>query len=266
MPCEIWEGLRTHFATLTLISQPCEFQKSLKLLFKGTKALYSFHKPIFTLRNPPPPCDAQATISFLSSGRPTANHLKRWPTPLAPFQPRRALEEAIPTPQYLACRGQEPPILRIHLRPPRPKWPFHLLREECPLAFLNADTRHGDHRLLHPLSHQYAAFHLREPGPQALESHLGMLNLILRPLPILSILPALPYKPSSRGLWSPCRPLRAIQIVEFDYFILSFTSILRTCDSSRSFRIHSVITTQKVLFYTFNALCFKHFCVVVLHL
>ena len=26
-----------------------------------------------------------------------------------------------------------------------------------------------------------------------------------------------------------------------------------------------VITTQKVLFYTFNALCFKHFCVVVLH-
>ena len=27
-----------------------------------------------------------------------------------------------------------------------------------------------------------------------------------------------------------------------------------------------LITTQKVLFYTFNALCFKHFCVVVLHL
>ena len=27
-----------------------------------------------------------------------------------------------------------------------------------------------------------------------------------------------------------------------------------------------VITTQKVLFYTFNSLCFKHFCVVVLHL
>ena len=26
------------------------------------------------------------------------------------------------------------------------------------------------------------------------------------------------------------------------------------------------ITTQKVLFYTFNSLCFKHFCVVVLHL
>ena len=27
-----------------------------------------------------------------------------------------------------------------------------------------------------------------------------------------------------------------------------------------------LITTQKVLFYTFNALCFKHFCVVDLHL
>ena len=27
-----------------------------------------------------------------------------------------------------------------------------------------------------------------------------------------------------------------------------------------------VITTQKVLFCTFNSLCFKHFCVVVLHL
>ena len=27
----------------------------------------------------------------------------------------------------------------------------------------------------------------------------------------------------------------------------------------------AVITTQKVLFCTFNSLCFKHFCVVVLH-
>ena len=28
----------------------------------------------------------------------------------------------------------------------------------------------------------------------------------------------------------------------------------------------SLITTQKMLFYTFNSLCFKHFCVVVHHL
>ena len=27
-----------------------------------------------------------------------------------------------------------------------------------------------------------------------------------------------------------------------------------------------MITTQKVLFYTFKSLCFKHFCVVILHL
>ena len=27
-----------------------------------------------------------------------------------------------------------------------------------------------------------------------------------------------------------------------------------------------VITTQKVLFYTFNSISFKHFCVVILHL
>ena len=30
--------------------------------------------------------------------------------------------------------------------------------------------------------------------------------------------------------------------------------------------LKNVITTQKMLFYTFNSLCFKHFFVVVLHL
>ena len=34
-----------------------------------------------------------------------------------------------------------------------------------------------------------------------------------------------------------------------------------------SYEIDGVlITTQKVLFCTFNSLCFKHFCVVVLHI
>ena len=45
-------------------------------------------------------------------------------------------------------------------------------------------------------------------------------------------------------------------------------------ESLMSFRLiglssHScyhLITTQKVLFYTFKSLCFKHFCVVILHL
>ena len=27
-----------------------------------------------------------------------------------------------------------------------------------------------------------------------------------------------------------------------------------------------VITTQKLLFYTFNSISFKHFCVIILHL
>ena len=109
--------------------------------------------------------------------------------------------------------GQEPPFLRIYLRPLKP-WPFRLLRVRCPLALLTIDTRHGDHQLLHPLIHQYIAFHLRELGPQTLERCLGMHSLSLRPQWILSVLPALLWKPSSRGLWSPHRPLRAIQIVE----------------------------------------------------
>ena len=159
--------------------------------------------------------------------------------PLAPFRPWCAWEEAIPTLQYLKSGGQEPPLLGIHLRPPRPR-PLHLLRKECPPALLSADTRHGEHRLLHPLSHQYAIFHLREPGPQDLESGLGMHNLILRPCWFFSVLPALSRKPSSRGLWWPCRPLRAIRIIEPDHFILSFTSISRPCDNNWSFRIHLV--------------------------
>ena len=138
-------------------------------------------KPYIHFVNPSAPCDAQATIGFLSNRPPTTNHLKRRPTYLTPFRPWRALEEAILTFQYLASKGQEPPLLRIHLRPLRPQL-FRLLREGCPLALLSADTRHGDHRLLHPLSHQYAVFHLRKPGRQALESHLSMHSLILRPL------------------------------------------------------------------------------------
>ena len=134
-------------------------------------------------------------------------------------------------------RGQEPSHLWILLRSPRLR-PYRHLREERHLAILSEDTPHGDHQHLHSLSHQYAEPHPREPGPQALESHLGMHSLTLRPLPILSALTALPRKPSSRGLWSPRRPLRAIQIVEPSHFIQSYISILRPCDSSRSFGIH----------------------------
>ncbi|KAL6347360.1 hypothetical protein AAG906_017099 [Vitis piasezkii] len=117
--------------------------------------------------------------------------------------------------------------------------PFCLLMVGYPLALLSADTRHGDHQLLHPLSHQYTAFHQREPGPQALERCLGSHSLILRPQRTLSILPALLWKPSSRGLWLPHRPLRALQIVEPGHFILSCISTLRLCGNSRTLGIHS---------------------------
>ena len=134
--------------------------------------------------------------------------------------------------------GQEPSLLKIqHFRPPRPR-PFHLLRVECPLTLLSTDTRRRDHQLLHPLSHPYVTLQLRGPGLQALESHLGIHSLILGPLQILNVLPASHWKPSSRGLWSPRRPLRAIQIIEPDHSIPSFILTSRLCDSSQSFGIH----------------------------
>ncbi|RVW12785.1 hypothetical protein CK203_108809 [Vitis vinifera] len=45
-------------------------------------------------------------------------------------------------------------------------------------------------------------------------------------------------KPSSRGLWLPSRPLRAIQIVKLGHFNPSFIFTLRPYDSSQSFGIY----------------------------
>ncbi|RVW22895.1 hypothetical protein CK203_107868 [Vitis vinifera] len=59
-----------------------------------------------------------------------------------------------------------------------------------------------------------------------------------RTLPILSFLPASHRKPSSRGLWSPCHPLRAIQIVEPDHSIPSFILTSRPYDIGWSYGIH----------------------------
>ena len=117
--------LRTQFATQNPILQPCEFQRSLceipkvsrkakghlKILFKDLQSL-SFRTPHSPFQKTP---FTTLRISFLPSGLPAANHLERQPTPLTPVQPWRASKEAIPTLQYLARPGQEPPLLRIHL-------------------------------------------------------------------------------------------------------------------------------------------------------
>ena len=230
--------MRTQFATLKSILQVCEDSKSpfenkrsLKSLFKDLQTLLSVCTPHSPLQNPPPHCE---TLHHLA----TTNHSKRRPTPLTPFRTWHAVEEAIPTLHCLVSWGQEPPLLRIrHFRPSSP-WPFHLLMVDCPLTLLNADTRCGDHWLLHPLSHPYVALHLRRLGLQALESYLGIHNLILGTLPILSFLPASHRKPSSRGLWSPRHPLRAIQIVEPDHSIPSFILTSRPYDIGWSYGIH----------------------------
>ena len=113
----------------------------------------------------------------------------------------------------------------------------------CPLIPLSVDTRHGDHRLhpgqlLRALRAQYVTLQLRGPGLQALESHLDIHSLILRPLPILNVLLACHQKRSSNNLRSPRRPLREIQIVEPDHSIPSYILTSRSCNSSWSFRIH----------------------------
>ncbi|RVW66911.1 hypothetical protein CK203_064085 [Vitis vinifera] len=123
------------------------------------------------------------------------------PEPLTPFLTWRGLEKAILTLHCLTIRGQEPHLRRIrHLRPPRPR-PFHLLRVECPLILLSADTRCGDHRL-HP-----------RQLLRALRAH---------------VLLACHRKPSSNDLWSPRRPLREIQIVEPNHSIPSYILTLRS--------------------------------------
>ena len=223
----------------------------LKLYLKPSKSYFHFVHPIYPLRKPLSPCDAQTSIVFLhwtphdhpfEEATPTELEEHR-PEPFTPFLTWRKLEEAIPTLHSLASRGQEPALLKIrHLRPLRPQ-PFHLLREECPLILLNIDTRRGDHRLhlgllLRALRPQYVALQLRGPGLQALESRLDLHSLIIGPLSILSVLLTCHRKPSSNDLWSPCRPLRAIQIVEPNHFIPSYILTSRSCDSSRSFGIH----------------------------
>ena len=103
--CKIWKRLQTQFVTQKPILQPCEFQRSLcwiptvsgkpkghlKSLFKDlqSRSFRTTHSPLWK-----PFTTLQ--ISFLSNGRPVANHLKRRPTLLTPL-PWHTSEEAIPT-------------------------------------------------------------------------------------------------------------------------------------------------------------------------
>ena len=85
--------------------------------------------------------------------------------------------------------------------------PFHLLRVECPLIFLSVDKQHKAHRFLCILKAQYVTLKLREPELQPLESPLDLHSLILRPLPILNVLPACHRKPSSNGPMVTAQPI-----------------------------------------------------------
>ncbi|KAL6315875.1 hypothetical protein AAG906_012211 [Vitis piasezkii] len=126
-------------------------------------------------QRPPSPCDTPTSIVT------HIEPMEHIPEPLTPFLTWHGLEEAIPTLHRLAIRGQEPPLRGIRqLKPPRPR-PFHLLRVECPLILLSADTR--------------------RPGLRALESRLDLHSLILGPLPILNVLSTCHRKPSSNDLW-----------------------------------------------------------------
>ncbi|RVW12576.1 hypothetical protein CK203_106348 [Vitis vinifera] len=125
-------------------------------------------------KSSPPPCEA-----IPRHFTPCGHQEEEGTSASCPYQLWCSSEGAIQTRPHLARLVQVPLFLRIHLRPLRPR-PFHLLRVGCPLALLNADTRHRDSQLLRPQSHQYTAFHQRQLGPQAPKRHLGMRSLIPR--------------------------------------------------------------------------------------
>ena len=49
------------------------------------------------------------------------------------------------------------------------------------------------------------------------------------------------------------------------YYLFSFLFLSFIAQGLAMCQLGGVITTQKVLFCAFNSLCYKHFCVVVLH-
>ncbi|KAL6312937.1 hypothetical protein AAG906_041236 [Vitis piasezkii] len=125
---------------------------------------------------------------------------RRKSSSLSHIKLNKTSEEAIPTLHCLVSRGQDSPSVGFDILGPRGL--------DCSI-FEGGVTSS-------PPRCRYATRRPPTSPPleklQALESPLDIHSLILGPLPILSVLPASHRKPLSRGLWSPRRPLRAIQI------------------------------------------------------
>ncbi|RVW70553.1 putative mitochondrial protein [Vitis vinifera] len=121
--------------------------------------------------------------SIFSPFHAPATNLKKRPPPLAPFQPWRASEEAIQTLQHLARPGQEPP----------PQDSSQALRPDYSIFEYTHSTKESQD--LRP--ERRLGIHSLTSGPTDSQHPSALLR-----------------KPSSRGLWLPRRPLRAIQIVE----------------------------------------------------
>ena len=246
-------GVRTYFANP--VRSPTANAKTnshLKAYLKPSRPCFHFARPICSLRNPPSPCDAQASIvsSPLDGSRPpiwrgdphricetqtwashsishmaqtrggrTDSSLSHEPRPRAspPQDSTSQAPKALTIPFSEGGVPYNPPQRRYETRRPPTTHPGWLLRA---------------------LKAHYVALQLRGPGLQALESCLDIHSRILDPLPILNVILACHRKPSSNDLWSPRHPLREIHIVEPDHSIPSYILTSRSCDSSRSFRIH----------------------------
>ena len=125
------------------------FNSYLKLYLKASKPCFNFAHPFLI------------TKSSTTLRRPIVHHFSlHWIPCGQPFEEVTYTSRPISdmahirgghTDPSLSCDLRpEPPLLRIrHFRPSRSQ-PFHLLRVECPITLLSADTRYRDHRLLHP--------------------------------------------------------------------------------------------------------------------
>ena len=164
---------KTHFATLPIPTVSMrntngqgEIKRSLKQAYlKTSKASIHFASPICSLRNPAPPCESAFSLVDVL-----------WTSCGHPFEEVTSTSQPISAMMRIRGGHTDPSVSRearprasspqdSSKAPQVPPRSSRLLRVGCLLALLSADTRDGDHWLLHPLSHQYTTFHLREPRP-----------------------------------------------------------------------------------------------------